>query len=217
LQLIYDYYNKSVFAVNETRKDADNQYAIITLLDFDSKVVLRKEINFKVRSNTSEQILQLDSLDTGAFLDLKMYDRKGHLINQNFYWLSAKPDVFDWAKTTWAHTPLKEFADFSELGSLPAAEIKSSVTLLQLADQIELKLDLKNQSDKTAFFINLTLLDKSDNQMFPVFWDDNYISILPGESRQIRCLIPESSLKSERMSILVSGWNFEKKRLEIKY
>jgi exo-1,4-beta-D-glucosaminidase len=217
LQLIYDYYNKSVFAVNETRKDADNQYAIITLLDFDSKVLLRKKINFKVRSNKSEQILKLDSLNTGTFLDLKMFDRKGHLINQNFYWLSATPDVFDWAKTTWAYTPLKEFADFSELGSLPTAEIKSSVTLLQLADQIELKLDLKNQSDKTAFFINLTLLDKSDNQMFPVFWDDNYISILPGESRQIRCLVPRSSLKSEKMSLSVYGWNFEKQLLEIKY
>ncbi len=217
LQLIYDYYNNSVFALNETRKDAENQRAIVTILDFNSKVLLKKEIRFTALSNQSEQIFQMDSLSNSAFLDLKLYDTKGKLISQNFYWLSAKPDVFDWAKTTWAYTPLKEFADFSELNSLPAAEIKSSVTMLRLADKRELRLDIKNQSNKTAFFINFIVLDESGNQIFPVFWDDNYISILPDESRQIRCQIPESSLKSEKMNLSISGWNIEKEELEIKY
>lgn len=216
LQLIYDYHKKSVFAVNETRKDIENHRAELTVLDFNSKVLSRKEVSFTVLSNQSIQIDQLDSTDKNAFLDLKIYSPDGQLVSRNFYWLSAKADVFDWPKTTWAYTPLKEFADFSPLNSIPAAQITSSFALQRDTEQWELTLDLKNQSSKTAFFVQLTLLDESENQIFPVFWDDNYISLLPGESRKIRCLIPESSHRSEKMSLTISGWNIEKESIEIK-
>jgi len=134
---------------------------------------------------------------------------------QNFYWLSDKPDVFAWDKTTWAYTPMKGYADFTVLNSLPETEITTTCTSVDKGDKLELNTKLENHSDKVAFFINLALLDDKGNQVFPALWDDNYISILPGEKREITCSMSKSSLKPGKNKLQVSGWNVGKQMVEI--
>jgi exo-1,4-beta-D-glucosaminidase len=40
-----------------------------------------------------------------------------------------------------------------------------------------------------------------------VFWDDNYISLLPGESRAVTASYYLSDLGDEKPALSVKGWN----------
>ncbi|MFA5973174.1 MAG: sugar-binding domain-containing protein [Lentimicrobiaceae bacterium] len=216
LQLMYDYQNNSVFAVNETVNDAENLKASIRIFNLDSKLLSQQDVNFTVSSNNSEKVLALEPLTEAVFLDVRLFDNKGKQLAQNFYWLSDKPDVFDWKKTTWAYTPMEDFADYTGLNKLPATEISASYLSVDTGDNLELTAKLQNHSDKIAFFINLALLDGNGNQVYPVFWDDNYISLLPGEKRNISCSMPKGSLKSGNKKLQISGWNVRNQSVEVK-
>jgi exo-1,4-beta-D-glucosaminidase len=41
---------------------------------------------------------------------------------------------------------------------------------------------LENQSGGPAFFIRLTLVDSQGDEVLPVFWSDNYITLFPNET-----------------------------------
>jgi len=216
LQLMYDYQNNSVFAVNETKNNAENLNASIRVFDLNSKLLFQKDVNFSINSNKSENVLTLETLTEAVFLDVRLKDINDKQIAQNFYWLSDKQDVFAWDKTTWAYTPMKGFADYTGLNSLPAADISVSYKSEESGNKQELTTTLENRSDKIAFFINLALLDGNGNQIFPLFWDDNYFSLLPGEKRDISCLIAKSVLKDVKSQLRVTGWNVKKQLVKIK-
>jgi exo-1,4-beta-D-glucosaminidase len=215
LQLIYDYQDNAVFAINETNENETNLKAVIRLYDLNSKILFQKEVSFPISSNKSEKILSLDHLTEEVFLDARLYDNNGRQLAQNFYWLSDKQDVFAWDKTTWAYTPLKDFADHTALNSLAETEIPASYKSVEKGNNLELTTTLENRSNKIAFFINLTLSDTNGKQVFPLFWDDNYISLLPGEKRDVSCIVPKKSLNGIKQQLQISGWNVKKQILTI--
>jgi exo-1,4-beta-D-glucosaminidase len=216
LQLMYDYQNNSVFAVNETMQNAENLKATIRIFDLNSKLLFLKEVNFSVNTNKSEKVFALEPITGAAFLDITLTSNKGKQMGRNFYWLSDKPDVFAWDKTTWAYTPLKGFADHTALESLPLTKVLASYKKSDKGGKQELTVTLENQSNTIAFFINLSVLHQTGNQIFPLFWDDNYISLLPGEKRDIKCYIPKTSLKTADYELKLSGWNVVSQRMLLK-
>ncbi|NOU46332.1 MAG: glycoside hydrolase family 2 [Bacteroidales bacterium] len=215
LQLIYDYSNNTVIAVNETSLDVEDIKATIKLFDLNSNVLFQKEVNFTISSNKSEKIIGLNPVSAHGFLDLKLMDSHDKLISQNFYWLSKGQDVFDWDKTTWAYTPLKEFADFTWLDTLSQTSVSASCVYVETGENFELTTTIANQGNKIAFLINPALTNESGDQVSPVFWDDNYFSLLPGEKRNIRCLVPKSSIKTAKHKLVISGWNIETQTLSL--
>ena len=65
---------------------------------------------------------------------------------------------------------------------------------------------LGNASDALAFFVELRVVDADGNSILPVLWDDNYVSILPGESRELVARFPaEDGVSGARL--MVKGWN----------
>ena len=43
--------------------------------------------------------------------------------------------------------------------------------------------------------------------MLPVFYSDNYVSLLPGESKTITIEAPASALGADQPLVVVDGWN----------
>lgn len=209
-QLIYDYATNEIIAVNESLKPEKKLKAEITVYDFNSNLLKREMVLFDITSITSKSIFSLENYDQGTFLDLKLFDEKGAQIARNFYWLSDKKDVFDWSKTFWGNTPLKEYADFTKLNDLAKSEIKISYTKKTVKDNLELSVLLENTNSKISFFTNLKITDTQNNSLIPTFWDDNYISVLPNEKRIVKCYIPSHLISSNKKILLsVSGWNLK--------
>jgi exo-1,4-beta-D-glucosaminidase len=47
--------------------------------------------------------------------------------------------------------------------------------------------------------------DKTD--VLPIFWEDNYISLLPGERREVRVSVRKSDLGSTHPELAIDGFN----------
>lgn len=206
-QLIYDYASQEIVAVNESLNSEKNLKAQITVYDFNSNLLKKETVKFDIATITSKPIFNLGAFKENVFLDLKLFDEKGTHIASNFYWLSAKKDVFDWDKTFWGNTPLKEYADFTKLNELPKSDIGTTFSTKTIENNTELFVTLENTSAKTGFFMYLKVVDAMDNTLLPVFWEDNYVSILPNEKRTIKCTVPNNLISNGKTKLVISGWN----------
>lgn len=216
VQLIYNYANNSVYAVNESRQDVTNLVAVLNVTDVNSDLLSNKEININVPSNSSVKILQLDTYKGTIFIDLKLKNPNGSRVAGNFYWLSDKPDELAWDKTTWAYTPMKSYTDFSSLGKMPVSVVKMNFELTEKDSVVLIQTHLSNSTAKIAFFNTLTLTDEYGRVISPVFWDDNYFSLLPGEKREIKCSVPKAALKGIKPELILSGWNVTYQNISVK-
>ncbi len=63
--------------------------------------------------------------------------------------------------------------------------------------------------------MQMNLKDKDNKTLFPVFWDDNYVSLLPGDSRTYRCKLPDPGSTADEISLVVSGWNVKEQQIRI--
>jgi exo-1,4-beta-D-glucosaminidase len=103
------------------------------------------------------------------------------------------------------------------LNSLTKADVSLHyLTIKDPGNDLILTSQLTNLTDKTAFFASLAVINEKGNRVFPLFWEDNYFSLLPGESRSISCTIPKTSLKGQKVFLELSGWNIRTERVEIK-
>lgn len=216
VQLIYDYGDNSVYAVNETLKAASDYTASVTLLDINSKPVFHKELHLNLGPVKSEKLIVLDSIQGTVFLNLRLSGPNGKPVAGNFCWINGKPDEFDWEKTTWAYTPMKAYTDFRALNSLAESEIKAVYDVKDNGDKEIINVSLTNTSDKIAFFVSLALYDNNGERIKPVFWDDNYLSLLPGEKRIVSCDIFKNTLAGMKPRVVLSGWNIKQQNAEIK-
>ena len=198
LNLVYNYKDKSIYLTNEFHEAKDQLTAEIKLLDFNSKVILEKEVETNVGENTAVKIFEMPSLSgltSVYFVDLKLKDNSGKLVSENFYWLSSKEDVLDFEKTEWHLTPNKQYADFSALKNLPETSVEINHEFVDNGDKQEIKVVASNPSDRLAFFIELALTDQATGQtVLPTFWEDNYISLLPGESKEVKGYVNKENL-----------------------
>jgi exo-1,4-beta-D-glucosaminidase len=142
------------------------------------------------------------------FLSLQLLSSAGDLLSRNFYWLSAKPDVPDFSKTEWYYTPLTEYADFNALQDLPKASVSASMTVSDAGNETAARITVENTGSGLAFLVRLRLLKGKDGaEILPVFFDDNYISLLPGEKRQITAHLRKSDLAEAKPALVVDGFN----------
>jgi exo-1,4-beta-D-glucosaminidase len=213
LQLIYNYGNHSIYAVNESVKKQENLKAKIKLLNFNSEDLLSKEIDLNIESNKSVRIFDLPSVNAIVFADLSLYDAQNNRLSDNFYWLSEKQDEYDWDKTSWVYTPMKNYADFKSLNDLPRSKVELSCSSSSQNNKILFRVQLKNPTERIAFFIKLTLQDEKGNAICPVFWDDNLISLIPGDSKSVECTLPKKLSEGRQVKLFVSGWNIEEQSL----
>jgi exo-1,4-beta-D-glucosaminidase len=57
--------------------------------------------------------------------------------------------------------------------------------------------------------------EKSGQSILPVLWDDNYFSLLPGETKKIKVSILNKYLKDKEPVLEIAGWNINKKRIKL--
>ena len=148
-------------------------------------------------------------ISAAYFLNLQLFSATGSLLSRNFYWLSTKPDELDYAKTEWYYTPQTSFADFSSLQDLPKATVHATLRPSAGTEHdAAFQVTLENSSKSVAFLTRLRLVKgKSQSEILPVFWDDNYISLLPGEKREVAVHLRKSDLATAQPSLLVDGFN----------
>jgi exo-1,4-beta-D-glucosaminidase len=210
LSLIYNYGDHQIYMINDYLYDVDNLRAQVRVYDIQSNLLFEKNISINALKDSSRSIVELEEIEnltSTYFLDLRLFDIDKKEISNNFYWLSTKEDTLDYEADLGDfayHTPSKDYADLTLLNSLPKVNLDVRYSNERDGEEQKFTVEIENNSDKIAFLINLKLLEKETEKIIlPVFWEDNFISLLAGEKRTII-----ATFKSETIAELkVEGWN----------
>ncbi len=213
LNPVYGYDDNSVWLVSSQYRDARGLRVSAKILDQDATVRYSRDVMVDAAPDSTAKVLELprvDGLSQAYFLDLRVLDSAGKLVGSNFYWLSTKPETLDWPKSNWWMTPTKSFADFTSLARMPKVALKVSSTTNRDADQSITHVVLENPSPSVALFVRIKLTKgRGGDEVLPVVWQDNYISLLPGEKRDISASYRTAGLGAAAAHVEVQGWNVE--------
>jgi len=213
--IIYDYDQKSLFAVNDKLEDLNGCTVKLRIYNIDSELKTEKSIKVDLKANSSNKIFSFDEIKISPmyFIDTRLYNSEGKEIDNNFYWISQKKDILDYndkSEAWYVTTHSKQYADFTALNTMPKVEIESKMTVEKGDSKTSYKVTLKNKTDKIAFFIHLAITDKNSGEtIVPVIWSDNYVSLLPGETKVLNAEINNSKLEGRKMELAIDGYNLK--------
>ena len=174
----------------------------------------RRTVDAAPDSSTRVLVIpNIEDLTTTYFVSLSLDDSTGNPVSRNFYWLSTKPDAVEEEKTKdTVYTPTGSYADFTALGTLPEVDLKVGVRFEKRdMDQVA-RVSLENPSRSLAFFVHLRVAKGRDGEeILPVLWQDNYLSLLPGERREVTARYATDRLQGAAPVLQVDGWNIKPK------
>jgi exo-1,4-beta-D-glucosaminidase len=178
---------------------------------------------------------QPPDLSTTYFLKLTATAVSGRIASDNFYWLSTKPDELAWDQTKdTAVTPQSAYADMTALQNLPLVAVRlqmkpatspcatpfavhpaASPTTPPVSGTecdggfLYQELTVSNSGKTVAFMTHLRLVKSDGEDVVPAFFDDNFVSLLPGETRMIGVRYRAADLGRTAAHYEVSGWNVQ--------
>jgi exo-1,4-beta-D-glucosaminidase len=221
IHAIYRYGFDDIYLANEDLLDAKNLNVQIKVFDINSKEIFTEKWTGDIETNTSKFIYKLpeiENLTSVYFLDLRIFDAGNQEIDNSIYWLSTKPDVLDYeaAKALeWPfYTPTKEYADFTALDKLPEIQLEYDYGYEKGSETGKVTLKVTNPTNTIAFFTFFDLVDsETDSPILPVFWSDNYVTLLPGESRTYDATYNLADSKGGKPVLKVNAWNVAQVKL----
>ena len=96
---------------------------------------------------------------------------------------------------------------YSQLKDLTQVEVNSKWSITSQNDKKVVT--LTNKSDKIAFFIEMRVTDKNGQTVLPVMWSDNYVTLLPNDSRTYEAFFKVDKV-NDNLSVKLKGFNVNK-------
>ena len=216
LHVQYSYDDHSIVVVNSTYEPSPLLKVTAKVYDVQLKELFSKESELTVAADTSQRALSLpdDIFAASAkvyFVDLALKSESGGIISRNFYWVPSTLTTFDWEKTDYTHTPAIQHEDMTELMKLPQARVESSVTTADNGKTLQVR--LHNVSKALAFQVAVSAHDGHGEDVVPAAWSDNYVELMPGETRVLTSTLPPQA--PENAAVVVTGWNISEQTLHL--
>jgi exo-1,4-beta-D-glucosaminidase len=210
---IYGYDDHSIWLVSSQYVDTTGLKLTTKIYNLDATQKFTQENKADAAADSTTKIFTLpdvQGLSPTYFLVLRLQDATGKLVGSNFYWLSTKPEIIDWAKSNWWMTPTAQYADYTTLSQLPKVKLRVTDHTERKGEEEVTHVMIENPSRSLAFFVRLKV-DKGakGEEVLPVVWEDNYISLLPGEKREVTASYRAAELGTAKPTVEVSGWNVE--------
>jgi exo-1,4-beta-D-glucosaminidase len=156
------------------------------------------------------------------FVQLRL-SRGGNVVDQNVYWLSTQQDVTNWKKTLGNPVAvLSKYANLRALRTLPRAAVTPVASTVSRAapdgaDRAT-TVTITNTSATVLFLLRADVRRGTasgaelpgDNELQSSTWQDNDITLFPGESQTITVTYKSADLRGAVPVISVSGWNVPK-------
>ena len=207
----YSYDDRSVVVVNHTLEPRAGLRLIARVIDAAGEERLRRAATVDVSPDGVARALELPAPEglTGAyFVSLSLEDAAGRAVSRNDYWLSTRPETLDWAKSEWYYTPVAEYADLTGLQALPPAEVAASARFSAKGPLAEAAVTLENRSRAVAFLVRVAVRQGgTGEEVLPVVWSDNYVTLFPGETRELVASYAAKHAGAARPGVTVEGWN----------
>ncbi|KAL6233731.1 hypothetical protein BDW75DRAFT_231765 [Aspergillus navahoensis] len=204
--VVFDYQSNSVYLINHLLSGG-SRHITADYIDARGRRLYHREETVETTATTSKEVFTLPDVSTWAttaFLRLVL-SASDVEISRNVYWLNGRMDKLDWEKSTWYYTPTTRYADFTALSQMEPARMDTVIDLLTDPDPSmkHLRVRLRNPSSTPAFFVCLTVHNAmTGEEMRPVFWSDNYVTVFPGEEVSVTV-----TFKADQWRITMKGSN----------
>jgi exo-1,4-beta-D-glucosaminidase len=157
--------------------------------------------------------------DASVYFVELLLRRGGTVIDRNVYWLSTSPDVVNWKATEGSpQGTLVRYADLKALQNLPPAIVAVSAVTRPADQENDVTSVTITNTSRTAtvgFFLRADLrrgtaagtVEPGDNEVLPIIWSSNDVTLWPGESETLTASYGASLLQGAVPVVSVSGWN----------
>jgi len=186
----------TVTVVNHSLQPRNGLKARARVLDAFMHLLFEKEADADVRADAYRDLFELPKLPNLPpvyFVRLDLTDAAGKRVADNLYWF-----------------PAQKGGSMQALRALPPVRLVSTCEI-ETHDMGKMaRVRVTNQTDQIAFFIQAALTqDPGGEEILPVLWDDNYFSLLPGESREVSARFAAKDVGHAKPTLEVGGWNVE--------
>ena len=125
------------------------------------------------------------------FIDLTLHDAQGNAISNNFYWraLPANPD------------------DYQDLQTMPGVTLDVHAKQKDSGGQRAITVTLHNPTQHIALMAHVQLRRASGERVLPVYYSDNYVSLVPDQTKTIVIHAAVSDFDGQKALLAVDGWN----------
>jgi hypothetical protein len=164
------------------------------ILNMDGSVQWKKGAVITCSEDSTVTCFRLEfpeSLSPVHFIKLTLAEGE-NVVSENFYWRGI------------------EDGNYKELRKLPKVDLEKTTSIERSGNIWILTTTLNNASEYPALMIRLKVTGrKSMERLLPVFYSDNYISLMPGEQKVITMRLKDEDTRGEKPAVDISGFNLK--------
>jgi hypothetical protein len=187
--------NGEVEVINNLAGPLDGGRAHLSVYNLDGSIAYQHDFDVSAAPSVATSLGTVEwpaGLSAVHFVKLELRDATGKAVSENFYWRSL-PEHQD---------------DLTALGRLPTVTLDANVVRREAEGQSFFDVTLRNPGTQIALMAHVQLRRKGTGErVLPVYYSDNYISLIPNESKTITIEAATSDLRGEAAVVLVDGWN----------
>jgi hypothetical protein len=187
--------NGTVQVINNLAVPLNGARAHLAIYNLDGTVAYSQDYDVSAAASAATSLGAVAwpaGMSAVHFVKLELRDAAGKPVSGNFYW-RALPEHQD---------------DLTALGELQAVMLDAKVARREVAGKSFVDVTLHNPGKQVALMAHLQLRrGRSNERVLPVYYSDNYVSLVPGETRTITIEASTGDLKGEPALVLVDGWN----------
>lgn len=162
------------------------------LINMDGSVQWENEATVDSREDSTVQPFRLEFPETLSevhFIKLTLTEG-GKVVSDNFYWRGL------------------EEGNYRALNNVPVVQLENSTVVSKSGDSRTLTTTLKNTTETPVLMVRLKVTgSKSGERILPVFFSDNFVSLLPGEEKVITMNLKNEDTRGEKPVVEISGFN----------
>ena len=209
-------FKTDIFLLNDEQNVIKDLNFIAKLIDCEGKVIVEKSGQAKCAANSSIKITGIEYIIPESlkgktfFISVELKDNSGKKISDALYPMAVSETG-----------NLEDYKNiFSEFNKMSKSSLKIEPTspelILEKNGVANGNLRISNTAANIAFFIRIRMVEESDK--LRTVYNDNYISLLPGETKSISVNVESKDLKNlpAKVNFEVSGWNCPAQKIELK-
>lgn len=146
---------------------------------------------------------------TLVLVKLSLTDSSGAVVSDNLYWQGRN------AASQQRLNDLQAQQVLMSAAVVPDASAEHGAAAAAAADDVtHIDVVLRNQGREAALTAKITMLDAERARVLPVYYEDNYVTLLAGEVRHILVQCPKAGSRCRRVAL--RGWNVAPREIAIR-
>jgi hypothetical protein len=184
-----------VMVVNNTTASLPDLTLHAAVYSLAGRQILSRKLVLSIEPNRSEKYFRIappaEAGPDPVFIKIELKDAREALISENFYWQAKDP------------------GSYRKLNDLPPAAVSLAAVQERAGDRVLIHITLANADAGVALMNKVTLRRAGGGErVLPAYASDNYVSLLPGESRRIEIECPADAVRGD-LEVALDGWNIQ--------